>query len=260
MNASNPHFCTFILYYLYKVNLVIDIGNTRLKYGVFKNQKLVASGVADNPYLFKINKIIDAYPIQNSMVCAVSPIPKKLAYTLKRHTNYFEFNHNTKGPLKNLYKSKSTLGSDRLAAATAAFMRYNKKNVLCIDTGTCIKFNFVNSKGAFMGGGISPGIDMRLNALHDLTHKLPLIKVNYSFNTLIGKTTEQSILSGVLNGAVQEINGVIAEYKKQYPSLKIVMTGGNHAFFAKRLKSIIFADPFLLLKGLNAILEFNIHR
>lgn len=242
------------------MNLVIDIGNTRLKYGVFNKNILFEDGFFSDTNEFNIDQLLNKHTIENSIICSVSNQPENLQKKLEAQTNYIHFTAETPTPIINLYQHKQTLGSDRIAAAIGAFSLYPNQNILAIDTGTCIKYNFINTSGEYLGGAISPGIDMRFKALNSFTHKLPLIQADYNFDTLVGCNTQQSILSGVMNGALKEVEGVIDEYSKQYANLKTVITGGNHVYFAKRVKSSIFADPFLLLKGLNTIIEFNVHK
>ena len=167
------------------------------------------------------------------------------------------FNSETKIPLTNLYQSASTLGSDRLAASVGAYFLYPNANVLVIDAGTCIKYNFTNSKNEYLGGGISPGIRMKLKALQTFTSKLPLVEANFSYNELVGNNTQNSILSGVLNGSVAEIDGIISQYKLQFTDIICVLTGGDSEYLAKRLKNSIFAHQNLVIKGLNDILNYN---
>ena len=134
--------------------------------------------------------------------------------------------------------------------------------MLSVDAGTCIKYDFVNAQNQYLGGGISPGIEMRFKSLNQFTDRLPLISYKH-FDKLIGDNTEDSILSGVMNGVVQEVKGIIQRYEQQYPDIKVVFTGGYLKFFEKSFsigtkgKTNIFADSFLVLKGLNEILNFN---
>jgi type III pantothenate kinase len=129
-------------------------------------------------------------------------------------------------------------------------------NVLIIQTGTCITYEFVSGEGEYSGGSISPGIDMRLKSMNTFTAKLPLVK-KQEIDYLIGKTTKESILSGVINGCIAEIDGIIDQYRKKFSELKVVAGGGDIFFFDKKLKNRIFATENLVLKGLNEILKFN---
>lgn len=240
------------------MNLVIDLGNTFYKLAIFRGDKIVASGAFRKKDIKSAKQfLLKQHNINAAILSSVVNDSPKIGSVLKGIKNKIVFSSQTEIPLKNLYKSPKTLGNDRLAGAVGAHEKFPKRNVLVIDSGTCIKYDFITAKGEYLGGGISPGIEMRFKALHQFTDRLPLIKPDYNYNVLIGKTSENSILSGVLNGAVAEVDGIINRYKKQYSGLKVVITGGNSGFFEKQLKNSIFADPFLVLKGLNAILNYN---
>ncbi len=239
------------------MNLVIDIGNTRIKCALFHKNNLQElrfynhfKDMMDDEFV--TSKATQA--ILGSVVDGAEQWQQKLNKTIPT----LLFTSSTKTPLANLYQSAATLGSDRLCASVASYYLHPNKAVLTIDAGTCIKYNFVNSHNQYLGGGISPGIAMRFKALNEFTSKLPLINFNENFNTLIGNTTENSILSGVLNGAIAEVDGVINEYKLQYPEILVLLTGGNSEYLAKRLKNSIFAHQNLVLKGLNHILNYNL--
>ncbi len=240
------------------MNLIIDIGNTRAKAGLFKNGALVHSGIlelSEPASLFRF--LANNKPGQLILSSVIKQLPAFLEDYLSAIPS-LEFSHDTPVPIQNKYHSASTLGSDRLAAGVGAWKRYKGESLLVIDAGTCIKYNMVTNTGEYLGGGISPGIDMRFKAMHSLTGKLPLIEANYDFDHLIGSTTQDSLLSGVMNGVVEEADGIINRYKMQYSDLKVVVTGGNYHFFEKRLKNCIFAHPNLVLEGLNEILEYNV--
>ena len=151
------------------------------------------------------------------------------------------------------------MGSDRIAASIGAYYLYSNTNVLVIDMGTCIKYNFTNSQNHYLGGSISPGLQMRFKALHQFTSKLPLLQPDTLKVELIGDNTQNSLLSGVINGIIAEMDGIINQYKEQYPDLVCVITGGDCEHFAKQLKNSIFVHPNLVLRGLNNILNFNIN-
>lgn len=241
------------------MNLVIDIGNTRVKAALFKEDLLfelrmydsVSELLSDLTFIKQaqnavIGSVVDDLDLFYSGVNSIIPT---IIYT-----------HQTKIPVLNLYHSASTLGSDRIAAAIGANTMYPNQNVLVIDAGTCIKYNFTNSNNEYLGGAISPGLQMRFKALEHFTSKLPLVELDTNFDELIGTNTQKSILSGVLNGAVAEIDGFINDYKRQYPNIICVLTGGDSEYLAKRLKNSIFAHQNLVLKGLNDILNYNLEK
>ena len=167
--------------------------------------------------------------------------------------------HQLKLPIEILYKTPQTLGADRIAGSVAAKALFADKNVLKIDFGTCITYDFVNNKKQFMGGAISPGMIMRFKALHNYTAKLPLVDpMQHLTYELTGTDTDTSILSGVVNGIKEEVTGIIKEYDTRFGNLQVVATGGDAGFFVTLLKNEIFARPYLVLEGLNRILNYNI--
>ncbi len=164
-------------------------------------------------------------------------------------------NFSKKLPIKNRYKS-ATLGSDRLANAVAGAFLFPSRNVLIIDTGTCIKYDFVNAKGEYLGGSISPGMDMRFRAMNKFTGKLPLTGFS-EIKDLIGNTTVSAMQTGVEIGITEEIKGFVAQYRKRFKNLKIILTGGDAYRFANDLNLSIFAAADLVNIGLNEIIRFN---
>jgi len=172
------------------------------------------------------------------------------------HCDFINFNHNTPLPIINKYQTLETLGKDRLASAVAAHQLFPDKDVLVIDAGTCVKFDFINSMAEYLGGSISPGLQMRFRALHSFTEKLPFVELK-PFDILIGKTTHESLLSGVINGTLAEIDGIINRYKENYPELQVVLSGGDAEYLVSKLKNRIFALSNIVLNGLKIILDYN---
>ncbi len=239
------------------MNLVVDIGNTRVKAALFNESGLQHV----NYYQNTVQLLSDLSLIQQAKHAIVGSVVKEeesFYETLNKLVPTLVFSTQTIIPLKNRYQSASTLGSDRLAASVGAYYLYPNQNVLVIDCGTCIKYNFTNAANEYLGGGISPGLSMRFKALHEFTSKLPLVEPDLTFKELIGTNTQGSILSGVLNGALAEVEGLIDSYRQQFPQLICVLTGGDAEYLAKRLKNSIFAHPNLVLKGLNDILNYTL--
>ncbi|MGB3776659.1 MAG: type III pantothenate kinase, partial [Leeuwenhoekiella sp.] len=164
--------------------------------------------------------------------------------------------HRVKVPFKNLYETPTTLGVDRVALMAAAVKNHPGQNVLVIDTGTCVTYDFKNKKEEYLGGSISPGLSMRFKALHQFTANLPLLTSQKSVKT-IGKNTSEAIQSGVIYGISHEINGVINSYIEDYPDIEVILTGGDALFLSKTLKNGIFAHQNFLLEGLDYIMVFN---
>lgn len=232
------------------MNLVLDIGNTRVKAALFEGDTLAELkyfGSQDEVW----NDIGFIRQARAAMIGTVVNDTQRLADKLSTLFPVYVFSSDTKMPLENLYRSASTLGSDRLAASIGAYAVYPDADVLVIDAGTCIKYNFTNAANQYLGGGISPGLAMRFKALHQFTGKLPLIEPAGESIDLIGRDTRGSILSGVLAGSIAEVEGIISAYRGQYPGLIAVMTGGDGEYLAKQLKSSIFTHHNLVLKGLN---------
>ncbi len=239
------------------MKLAIDIGNTFTKLAIFEQTEIIKL------YHFKQFSIKELYQIEadysninSAIVSTVNKLPQALKGYLYKNYHFIELNSNTPIPIVNKYKTPETLGNDRLAAVVAGASLYPNQNVLVIDAGSCITFDFVNRKNEYIGGSISPGIQIRFKAMNSFTQNLPLIEYK-KFDYLIGSTTEESILSGVLNGVLNEIDGIITSYKGNYENLTIILGGGDYICFDKRLKNNIFAIPNIVLLGLNVILDFN---
>ena len=231
------------------MSLMIDMGNTKTKYAYFVDGYIKEKGSCKPD---DTSKIIYDYSgkVKNIMLSSVRPIPESILSKPKnRSCRLIVLSSNIEMPFKSLYKTPKTIGADRLALVAGAVFGFSNKPVLIIDAGTCITFDFVDSKTKYLGGSISPGLQMRLNALSNQTSALPSVRLSEP-QDLIGRSTEESILSGVVNGAIKEIDGTIDAYKKRYPKAMVVITGGDASFFDKKLKNSIFADEDILLKGM----------
>jgi type III pantothenate kinase len=241
------------------MNLIIDIGNTRVKLAVYKASRLLKKIIVQKTiFLNEVKKIISEEPkITNAIVSSVDFFTKEEETLLKSLVHLTVVSHKLQLPFINNYATPKTLGVDRIALITAASHQYPKKNILIIDAGTCVTYDFLTKSNVYLGGAISPGLTIRYEALHNLTAKLPLLKTKDA-TFLIGNTTETSIHSGVINGLVNEIDGTIQQYQLQYSDLTVILTGGDTNFLAKRLKSSIFANSNFLLEGLNHLLKINI--
>jgi type III pantothenate kinase len=243
------------------MRLVIDIGNTRVKAALFEQNELKHFFVYTNTEEFLQSQIMEKYKIDNCILVTVIDGIEVFMEEIKRKTSVLIYTTLTATPLKNFYQTIETLGGDRLVGAVAGNFLYPHQPVLVIDAGTCIKYNFVNAYNEFIGGAISPGIKMRFQSLNAFTARLPLLQLDEAYNLLIGRNSKENILTGVELGTVAEITGFIEQYTFLYPDLKVILTGGDAVFFEKRLKKTIFVDPYLILRGLNIILDYNLtHR
>lgn len=238
--------------------LAIDFGNTLIKIGVFVNDELIEFYELKDLSAKRLKKIIVENKTQSAILSSVTEKSKSIEEEIKKTIPTIILSEKTSVPVFNLYHEKKKLGKDRLAGAVAGRQLFSKENVLVINCGTCIIYDFVNEKGEYLGGNISPGLEMRFSALNTFTSKLPKIKKAVP-EKFIGSTTEESILSGVVFGASKEIDGMIDEYKKQFSGLKVIISGGDAPMFVPHLKNKIFAVPQIVLRGLYQILKFNAH-
>lgn len=242
------------------MNLVIDVGNTLVKLAVFETNILqIKKTLIKKDFLRILNEIQETFPnITQGIVSAVSNLSDHQLKKLQNSVPVIALKQSTKVPFINKYASPDTLGVDRIALVSAAASQYPNKNILVIDMGTCITYDFLNEANEYLGGGISPGIDMRYKAVHTFTENLPLIDANHT-KELIGNTTATSIHSGIINGVLFELDGFISQYKKKFSDLTVILTGGDIHFLRDNIKNDIFANSNFLLEGLNHILEYNKH-
>lgn len=237
-------------------NLCIDIGNTQVKYLVFRNGKPLNLTRYKKLKLKYIKQLCDQHQIDHIAVSSVKKgipsldvsWPKKIAITI--------LDYKTNIPITNLYKTPKTLGNDRLASVIGAHHLYPNKNIAIIDLGTCIKFDFIDKKGNYLGGNISPGVHMRIQSMHDYTSQLPLVQLKYN-KEILGHSTESALQNGAVRGTIFEIESFIRRIKKKYGKLIVVFTGGDADFFASYINYEIFVNQNLVLEGLNKIIHNN---
>lgn len=236
------------------MNLVIDIGNTAIKTGLFQGDKLL-----EKQHHKSVNDLKQLINAREPLNVIVSSTGKELFEDEEwDQVNILKVNPNLDFPFKVKYATPDTLGADRLAAVAGAKGFFPEENVLVIDIGTCLTYDFLSEEGVYYGGAISPGVEMRFKAMKHFTSRLPEISVPDSFPDLTGDSTVNSMKSGVMNGLLHEMQGMINEYLDRYGKLKIILTGGRAYLFEKKIKGPIFAAPDLVLIGLNVILQYNV--
>jgi type III pantothenate kinase len=240
------------------MNLIVDVGNTLCKFAIFDGEILVAKqGCEKEIVIGHIQLIAKDYPkIKYCILSSVGSFPKGASVLLEQLFQVHVMSHQSNIPFTNQYKTPTTLGVDRIALIAAAAIKFPKQNVLVIDAGSAITYDFLSSENQYIGGAIAPGIAMRYKSLHAFTANLPLLEKTTRFS-MIGNSTEYAMHSGVLQGVVFEIDGSINEYKRRYTEITIILTGGDAHFLRDRLKNDIFANSNFLLEGLNFILENN---
>ncbi|MBU2927650.1 type III pantothenate kinase [Winogradskyella psychrotolerans] len=240
------------------MNLIVDVGNTYVKFAVFNNADLIYK------LSFKLNTFEKQYKIvkkdfpklKKAIISSVGHLTKEQVELIKNDLNTLVLSSDLNFPFKNDYQTPKTLGVDRIALVCASVNHFPNTNTLIIDAGTCITYDFVTKENHYRGGAISPGLRLRYVALNNLTANLPLLETKLPDN-VIGDTTESSIHSGVVYGAIKEIDGIIDQYLKDNLDLTVILTGGDAKFLSNQLKNSIFANSNFLLDGLNFILEYN---
>lgn len=234
--------------------LVLDIGNSRIKYGGFESGELTINASLNRVDVHALVEITNAFRPNQILISGSGSIPEELD-DLKFQSDIYLIHPDLKLPIKSSYDPQSTPGIDRIANACALNQLYPNIPALAVDMGTCITYDLLVD-GVFEGGIIAPGLQMRARAMNDYTASLPLIEISQEA-IFIGNSTLGCMQSGALNGWRKEIEGCIEEFRNNFSDLQIVLTGGDIIYFAPPLKSYIFADPFLTLRGLYQILSFN---
>ena len=237
------------------MNLIIDIGNNSAKFFLFNGEQLILHTRKNNSSFDVIDEWNGLYDIEKVIISSVIVDSPELLNSISNlQCPVVRFNNSMKLPLEINYRTPHTLGSDRVAAAVGAWSEAPGRNILVIDAGSAITIDFIGKDGKYNGGNIAPGIKMRLRALHEYTDRLPMVEKEGDIPT-IGYDTETAIRSGVINGVCHEIEGYINEFKQKYCDVLVFLTGGDEKPLKNRIKSCIFADKYLVAKGLNRILN-----
>ena len=236
--------------------LCFDFGNTRLKCGVFNDDELAEVFPLANSKVSIIEDLLKRYHPKKTILSSVIDHNVEIENILAEKTSFHKLSSKTILPFTTPVGKPETIGADRLALAAAAVYFHSGKNNLVIGLGSCVTYNFVNKYNSFVGGSISPGMEMRFKSLNYYTAKLPLVKPDWNF-PLIGYDTRTNILSGVLIGLAEEIDGIINKYKEKFHNINVLLTGGDVVYFAHHLKSRIFTDANLIFKGLFALSKIN---
>ncbi|MCB9043922.1 MAG: type III pantothenate kinase [Chitinophagales bacterium] len=240
------------------MHLCIDIGNTRSKWAVFDKALLIEKQTISVLDVAVLQQIFAQYPIDKSISSSVRhEIAPEIKAFLSDNSFYVPFTTDTPLPVFSRYATPQTLGRDRIAGAVAAYFLYPETHSLVLDSGTCLTYNFIDKSATYWGGAISLGVRMRFKSLAHFTARLPLIEPQAEMPYFIGDTTETSILSGVMNGVAQEIDGIVTQYEQSFGKINVVFTGGDAHLLHTTHKKQIFAQPELVFIGLNQILVFN---
>lgn len=241
------------------INLCVDRGNTYTKLAVFDADKLLYDALILQAEETKhTRQIFQKYAIQNTIISSVIADNPELYLFLEKNTEKcIHLDHQTALPITNAYQTPETLGKDRLAAVVGAFALQPKQDILIIDIGTAITYDFIDANAVYHGGNIAPGVKLRLKSMHEMTQNLPLVEFDTP-DSFLGKNTVSALQSGVFYGVLLEIEGYIEKLMLNYPKLLVFLTGGYAVYFENKLKNRIFADKNLVLIGLNRILQYNV--
>ncbi len=259
---------------------IVDIGNTFAKVGIFEGNEMIE--VNTGLEIEALDDFLSLKNVKKAIISSVTRNQEELEAIFEQVSfDKLILNPSTALPIEKDYETPETLGSDRLAAAVGANFLYPDTNCLIIDMGTAIKYDYVsvdNEIGTFRGGIISPGMRIRFESLHTFTKRLPLV-IAEGIPPLIGKNTKACIQSGVVNGIIAEVNGMIENYRKS-GKCQVILCGGDAAFFESQIKKANFAGsienerldkplidntkieliPNLVLIGLNRILIYNVEK
>jgi type III pantothenate kinase len=241
-------------------SLVIDQGNTLAKVYLFDQDECVAQFSSENLTLKALGLFLVYKKFDAAIIAGVKAIDEEIIHFISNMCRTIVLNADTELPIQNAYESPATLGSDRLAAVCGAAKLFPNTPCLSIDAGTCITYDFIDEKQHYLGGAISPGLQMRAKALHTFTAQLPLIHFEQFETNFIGQNTQSSLSNGVGFGLVHEINGFIESYQKKYPTLQVIACGGDAALLFPHLKNNIFVEPNLVAIGLLAILNHHVQK
>ncbi len=241
-----------------KMNLVADIGNSCAKLVVFDGDEVAGRFSTENLGTADLERLSADFPDLKRAILASTrgPMAEVEGWLERRMELFVRQSPDTPVPIKNSYRTPETLGQDRLAAAVGAHWLMPDRNVMIADFGTAITVDVVTTEGEYLGGNILPGVWCRFRSLHEFTANLPMCDFTESY-PLLGGTTTEAIVSGVLNGVVFEMEGYMERLNRRFENLSVIFTGGDAKFFVDRLKNTIFANYDLVTIGLNRILEHN---
>ncbi len=237
------------------MELVIDIGNTKVKAAIFINNgihKVFTTPKAGDELL----SLIKPFPVEAIIISSVRENNEAMFAYWNQVAPTMVLDHKTALPIENAYKTPETLGKDRIAAVIGARFLYPKGPVLAIDAGTCITYDILTEDDVYLGGNISPGAHLRFRAMDEFTHALPLVE-QMEVEQLYGQSTEESMATGVITGIAAEMDGMIERYEEEFSGVQTVICGGDARYFVNMLKKKIFANRNLVLLGLHKILLFN---
>jgi type III pantothenate kinase len=238
------------------MNLIVDIGNTSSKMAIYEGKEIISMYRVNERSCEKIGKKLSGYNIEKAILSSVKDIPPYIAGLFSHDIPFVHIlSHRSKLPFRIDYETPETLGTDRIAAIAGAYSYFPGKNILVIDAGTALTFDYLSGT-VYKGGNISPGLSMRFKALNKFTGRLPLITPSQNFLSP-GRNTTEAITAGVITGLLYEINVYIRTFEKEHTDYKIILTGGDGEFINNKINHKISYMPDIVTDGLNYILEYN---
>lgn len=238
------------------MHLVLDIGNSRVKAATFEGDVLRARARWQGHPWQEILSWAYNQKAAHIILSSVAEVPSTVREALQRHARFVELTHTTPLPFRNAYRTPETLGKDRLAAAAGAQHLFPGRHCVVVDAGTCLTCDLLTAEGVFLGGNISPGWRMRLEAMHAYTARLPRLEAAMP-DSWYGRTTAEAMQAGAGYGMVWEVEGFVRQAERMLGPVQVVVTGGDADLFVRYWKTEIFANPDLVLIGLNQILKHN---
>ncbi|MCS6929267.1 MAG: type III pantothenate kinase [Saprospiraceae bacterium] len=239
------------------MTLVLDIGNTRIKSGLFADNVCKEVNFWNTDQWPQLVAYAANARVRSIVLATVIPLEEAWIEQLRQQANvWLELTHRTSLPFRIAYHTPHTLGRDRIAAVAGAYALWPAQNCLVIDCGTCIKYDILSAEGVYLGGNIAPGASMRLKAMHVFTAQLPLASLEMP-TTAIGHSTITALQNGALRGAALEIEGFVRLFRQQFPNLTVILTGGDATFFRSVLPFDLPVEPHLTLYGLNYLLHYH---
>ncbi len=236
------------------MNMTIDIGNTRTKVAVFDGSTFVMEEKFEDAPVGHIKDMAERYKPACVAYCSVAAEVHGMEELLAAlPCPVLRVTGETPSPVQVCYRTPATLGADRLAAVVGAVTLQPATDLLVIDAGTCITYDLVEASGRYVGGNISPGVEMRLDALHVRTARLPRVEADGDVPEL-GYDTATAIRAGVVRGIGYELQGCIRHWQKRYPELRIFLTGGDRYAFSEAVRQNLLTDSHLVARGLNRLL------
>ncbi|MCA6467558.1 MAG: type III pantothenate kinase [Chitinophagaceae bacterium] len=237
--------------------ICFDFGNTRLKAGIFSGKLFLEEVVLPGSGAEDLRPLMEKVRPEKTILSSVINHPAETNELLAQFGRFHLLNHASQLPITTPVGKPETIGADRLAICSAAVDLFPRRHCLVIGLGTCITYNFINAEHEFLGGSISPGMNMRFRAMHEQTALLPMAKPTKRF-PLVGYDTMTNLQSGVIQGMAAEIDGIIHAYRSKYNELQVLITGGDLFFFDSLLLHPMHRDPYLLFRGLHAICQANL--